>query len=445
MILLLVAGHTAWDLVEARRLLRLLGVLTTESSLAAQSRVQPSSPPWEPAFGEAAPLYLAAGTLARYGSRDTARSQINQLLHEDGADLPAEALGRIREFLDRQSEALHLLDRATSLQFTRFPPGARADWGELRSLEWLCRVRSAYAALIGDGEAASASIVAELMLDGGPSRPMTPLWPFLLARHTETTRNVQRLLRRTGPSEAALARLAAALQEADDDAEWARYFARDRDQQFDPDRMPWAYAAASGQVGLLSAGGPSWFKLWRPLSAREVRRQLERYEQLLAASRTPWPDRIDRVLDVTGPARSTVAQAYGRFLRLGTGWIADPDPEQQRRQLQATALDLAGLRAARVAVAIERYRRAHAKELPSTLQALVPAYLDAVPIDPFSGTPVRLRVEQTEFVVYSVGIDQKDADGEEAEAPLGKPGTTGWDLRITGDVGIRLPITRSDR
>ncbi len=438
-ILLLIAGHTAWDLVEARRLLRLLALMTAESSARDQSLERPSNPPWDRSFGEAAPVYLAAATLARYGSRDTARSEINQLLRRDGADLSPEELGRIREFLDRQVDALRLLDRATALEFTRFPPDARAEWTQLRSIEWLCSVRSAYSALAGDAEIAAASIVAELLLDGGPDRPMTPLWPFLLARRTETILNVQRLLRRTKPSEPALARLAEALQDADDDDEWARYFMRERDQEFDADRLPWAYAAAFGQVGLLSAGRPSWFKVWRPLSAREVRRQLEQYAHLIAASRAPWPGRINRVLEMIGPARSTIAEAYVRFLTSSSGWITHPDPERRRRQLHSSALDLAGIRTARVAVAVERYRRANAGEPPSTLAALVPTYLNAIPIDPFSGEPVRYRATGSDYVVYSHGIDGKDDEGAEAEAPPVAAGPTGSDFRLTGDLGLRVP------
>jgi hypothetical protein len=68
----------------------------------------------------------------------------------------------------------------------------------------------------------------------------------------------------------------------------------------------------------------------------------------------------------------------------------------------------------------------------------VPAYLDALPIDPFSGEPMRYRATGTEYVVYSVGINGKDEGGEQAEAAPWRPGPNGSDLRSSGDVGLRI-------
>jgi hypothetical protein len=48
---------------------------------------------------------------------------------------------------------------------------------------------------------------------------------------------------------------------------------------------------------------------------------------------------------------------------------------------------------------------------PIELKELVPRYLPALPIDPFSGEPVRYRSMGEEFLVYSVGYDGKDDGG----------------------------------
>ena len=50
----------------------------------------------------------------------------------------------------------------------------------------------------------------------------------------------------------------------------------------------------------------------------------------------------------------------------------------------------AQIRVAQVGLAIERHRLA-ASELPDVLGELVPAYLDAVPKDPFDGAELRYR------------------------------------------------------
>ncbi|HQR05421.1 MAG TPA: hypothetical protein PLN21_01295 [Gemmatales bacterium] len=68
-------------------------------------------------------------------------------------------------------------------------------------------------------------------------------------------------------------------------------------------------------------------------------------------------------------------------------------------------------RALIAALACERYRLA-IKSYPETLNDLVPAYLSAVPIDPYSGTALLYRRLPDRVVVYSVGKDGKDDGGE---------------------------------
>jgi len=70
------------------------------------------------------------------------------------------------------------------------------------------------------------------------------------------------------------------------------------------------------------------------------------------------------------------------------------------------------LRAAQVALAVERFRLATGG-LPDSLGQLVPAYLEAVPKDPFDGEPLRYRTLAPGFVVYSVGEDGKDDEGRD--------------------------------
>jgi hypothetical protein len=57
-----------------------------------------------------------------------------------------------------------------------------------------------------------------------------------------------------------------------------------------------------------------------------------------------------------------------------------------------------------------RFRLDHGT-LPSHLDELVPAYLDAVPLDPFDGHPLRLAVKNDHRIIYSVGPDLVDDGG----------------------------------
>jgi hypothetical protein len=61
-------------------------------------------------------------------------------------------------------------------------------------------------------------------------------------------------------------------------------------------------------------------------------------------------------------------------------------------------------------------------ELPATLDALVPDYLEAIPIDDFDGQPLRYLREKK--AVYSVGEDLTDSGGSEGENPWRMPDPT---------------------
>ena len=66
---------------------------------------------------------------------------------------------------------------------------------------------------------------------------------------------------------------------------------------------------------------------------------------------------------------------------------------------------------AQVALAIRRYRDAK-KQLPESLEELVPEYLEQIPHDPYDGRPIRYRrVSELETHFYSVGLDLKDDGG----------------------------------
>lgn len=49
--------------------------------------------------------------------------------------------------------------------------------------------------------------------------------------------------------------------------------------------------------------------------------------------------------------------------------------------------------------------------LPKSVDALVPQYLESVPLDPFDGQPLRYKLTQTGFVVYSIADDRVDNGG----------------------------------
>ncbi|MBX3379804.1 MAG: hypothetical protein KF805_06895 [Phycisphaeraceae bacterium] len=66
------------------------------------------------------------------------------------------------------------------------------------------------------------------------------------------------------------------------------------------------------------------------------------------------------------------------------------------------------------AIAIELYRRNY-RSLPTSLDALVPSYLPAIPLDNADGKPLRFVLCEGGYVLYSLGADRQDAGGVSAQ------------------------------
>jgi hypothetical protein len=129
----------------------------------------------------------------------------------------------------------------------------------------------------------------------------------------------------------------------------------------------------------------------------------------------------DAYMDLMQALQSASAKPY---FQSRTEW--DPVKNQQRGRGLFTAILLpsftrvletcgraeANEACAQAAVAMTRFRLDHGA-FPSHLDDLVPRYLDAVPIDPFDGNPLRLAVKGDKWIVYSVGPDVVDKGGAE--------------------------------
>jgi hypothetical protein len=74
------------------------------------------------------------------------------------------------------------------------------------------------------------------------------------------------------------------------------------------------------------------------------------------------------------------------------------------------ARSVAALRLVMTELAVRGYQAKNGKQ-PMALAELVPAWLPAVPLDPFSNRPLIYRVTTNSFLLYSVGPDGKDDQG----------------------------------
>ena len=77
----------------------------------------------------------------------------------------------------------------------------------------------------------------------------------------------------------------------------------------------------------------------------------------------------------------------------------------------ARLLGVEGSGVLRVACALERHRLKHGK-YPDTTAALVPEFIDKVPHDVMTGTPLKFRLTPDgRFTLYSIGFDERDDGG----------------------------------
>jgi hypothetical protein len=103
------------------------------------------------------------------------------------------------------------------------------------------------------------------------------------------------------------------------------------------------------------------------------------------------------------------------FLFKGVGWVFSPQNSVQAQ----TSINLA-----RIACGLERCRLARG-HFPESLDALAPEFLDKLPHDIINGRPLQYRLlTNGQFILYSVGWNEKDDGGAWPKAPVIPP--TRW-------------------
>ena len=144
-------------------------------------------------------------------------------------------------------------------------------------------------------------------------------------------------------------------------------------------------------------------------------RVLRNWAKLIASLEGKWPGDYETLIDLCEQDHEFkkcgftdaigVVKMHGRFLSAG--------------------------RSARVMCAIERYRLDKGK-LPGSLAELVPGYMEAIPLDPFTGKELIFKQDETGYTVYGVSENQKD-DGATAKA-----------LEDNLDCGVRIRTIIND-
>ncbi len=326
------------------------------------------------------------------------------------------------EFLAEHEEALQLLHEAAEVEQCRYPvdlrKGNAASTSHLHGVQkcaYLLGVEALAHAEAGRATRAVRSVCSQLALAG--SMADEPMMTSLLARISMryvAFRCLERVFNRTACPEPGLSDLQQALEQEDDPGALARAFAGER------------------CIGLPRFEGQGLISV---LNLSDRGTYLEHMAQWVRLAEGPVAGRVDA-------AQEQARQRIPRSCSLAA-WLV----QGNGRAVVADACSLAQMRAACTAVAVERYRMKH-NSLPESLEDLVPVYLDAVPLDPFCGEPLRYVRTQGGYAVYSVGDDGQDNGGTRMVTDFTKvpgrhsasPPTMGLGADMVFEVSVRHEV-----
>jgi hypothetical protein len=425
-ILVLAAAHSVWDYIEIRRVARELELIRAKGEpFSYSTAVRPVGREAE-GSDDAGRYYVSAGVLAlRTGEIMDAYGRFGPLRTWLSGTGPApratELVDAASAFLKEWKLAFALIDTATALPFHMFPPGTEYNYqaAGLSNLTRLNAVRTLNASLAGDGDTAVHSAIAGIRL----RRALRPVFFIATADH-----QVPALLSLVRPSDAALQDLDRTFETETETDFVADDLIRERARYLDNIARPLlrSNVPPGGPMDILRTpvGGISVFvNFGRPWIARSVTKSLRQRAEIIEIAKTPWPEKARR------------AQAL----------LARPDPNPVPAYMPALPYFRAAARpdrlivdrSSRIAIAVERYRRAHQDTLPTSLDELVPSYLKAIPLDPLNGQPLRYRVTADAYTVYSVGPDGDDDGGMLLqETPVGNAER----FAQGADIGVRVLV-----
>lgn len=138
---------------------------------------------------------------------------------------------------------------------------------------------------------------------------------------------------------------------------------------------------------------------------KDYPQHLRRRNELVAAARLPMPEQLEQfaILD------QKVDRSDERKAMLAS--VLPLLPPEMTEFCSAHFRCHAILRAAAAALACERYRLKHDCWPDSLVELVKAGLLDAVPVDPFDGQPLRLARRKDGITIYSIGQDKQDNAG----------------------------------
>ena len=338
--------------------------------------------------------------------------QVNTFYRKNIISLPAKQFPsdtheKITQNLAKLQPVLEKFDKAGTLPLSRFNIGieqgiqvCKTHLDRVQIAAFLLSLRTLHLVIEGKDDAAVDSAITMLkmirILDSYPTMVLHTA-KVIFAAHA--CQDIHLLLEHTRPSEQSLAKLQEVLSQTIPANALERMFHAERAYQLEiarnliPENVTFRFLQdkVPDLPERLSLPPSRWGRL-------RIRRKSVRYlhemAQLITAARRPWPEPLDAIA-VNIPQSTEKSRGL-----LSSGAVF----------IRLTAETLALVRCTILTVAIERYQRHHG-ELPAVLDNLCPAYIDSLPLDPFTGKNLLFSNDEETYVVYSVGTNRQDDGG----------------------------------
>jgi len=382
----------------------------------------------DPAFDNGADYYLAA--YSHYAEPNDAANEILPWVGKADKPVRTEPLDpalaqAIDAFLGENEKALSLLHEAVALDYARYPMDFSQGMDMLTP--WLKEARRCSFLLSLEGLAASAAddpnraietVRATLALAKSQDCPMIINRLVEVAIRAVAYNNLEQVVNRVTLTDAQLQTVSGWVETYVNPEGYRQALIGERCIGLQMFRSPGTMSSEMGGGGIVSVA-------LVPLKILGFYdRDMLSYVNLLQ----DYIDALDLPRDERLAAYRAVDERFsdGKGLGLLTSIIMPALLRTYQLEMRSDA----HRRVTSTALAAQRFRLAQGR-LPETLDELVPAYLDAVPIDPFDNQPLRYRLLEKGFVVYSIGDDNSDDGGAERDRDNRHPdGSLKWDINF---------------
>lgn len=321
--------------------------------------------------------------------------------------IPPVSRAELASLVTSNQAALQLLHDGGELPGARYPinlsAGQNVMLPHLSQLKDAARLLSAEAldhALSDRPKAALDSLITAIRLSHSLSNePVMISYLVQIATYTLTLNAVENILNRTTIPVELLPSLDAELIRAENSLHLTRALAGERAMNAAFFENPIA-AAKGGPLSTGEAFSASAYKL-TGLQYSDFSTYLEFMEKHLHASQLPEAERMEAFRQIEQVLKDRVAR--GHFRMIFTSFMIPSLSKTGERSVTIVA----HLRLARLALKLQAYQAEHAGKLPSTLDELTD-----VPLDPFDDKPLRYCQTETGFLIWSIGPDEIDQNGQ---------------------------------